>query len=150
MKKDCSIVIEGIKITGATTPEELVATGKFEKNYSAVIRRVRATEWIEAFGVKFLGNIEFDIDSIGICLYPELDIEMPEYPDPEVEKASFDICKTIIEDNFDNVVYEGKNLFHDAKVSATFSQGTISTTLVGFHTKSECTDGSLYIVINKE
>ena len=144
MKKENSITIEGVTIDLNTKPEELMATGKF-REYDGSFEKILSTnEWIEAFGTEFLGDFYFAPDHINIKLYPKLDIESPGYPDPDYEKASWEVCKTIIYNHFDNVVYK------DNKVSSIFYDGKISTTLIGESGRNPCSGGFISIAIRGE
>ena len=141
MEKEKQIIIEGVTINLNTKPEELMATGKFEKHDGRLVKTLSANEWIKAFGTLFSGKLHFGPDFIDISLYPKLDIPLPGYPNPDYEKASWDYCKTIIEKNFDNVIYK------EDIVSSTFTQGEIYTQLIGNHTKSEFSGGYISIEI---
>ena len=140
MEKENSIIIEGVTININTKPEELMVTGKF----IAYKKSLTSTEWIDAFGVKSSVDLYFSSDYISIALYPKLDIQAPDGPDPDYEKASWEMCKTIIENNFDNVTYR------ENKVSSIFSQGEISTKLVGESGRNPCSGGFISIVIRGE
>lgn len=146
MKKENSITIEGVTINLNTKPEELMATGKFREYESECFEEnhtnlLTAEDWIEAFGTKCAGQLYFGNSYIDIKLYPKLDIQSPGYPDPDFEKASWEVCKTIIENNFDNIEYK------EDKVSATFSQGKVATFLIPEGKQNEWTGGYISIVI---
>ena len=141
MEKENQIVIEGVAINLNTKPEELMATGKFNKYEDDNLTILKAKEYFNAFGEKFSGVFYFGTDLINIELYPKLDIPSPGYPDSDFEKASWEVCRNIIENNFDNVSNK------DNTISSIFKQGKVSTFLGFDDGKKLCVGGYLYLEI---
>lgn len=141
MEKVKTIIVEGVAISENTKIEEFISTGKFNLYENNHYKKLKTKEWITAFGELFSGEFYFGSDYIHIELYPKLEISYPGHPSAEYERASYDFCKSIIENQFDNVTYK------EDEVSVTLPHGKISTFLGFDDGKTLCVGGYISIKV---